>query len=100
MSRLGIQSRSSLAMHLTEHGPLPDVGRRHGSRPGPLVDEVERAGLRGRGGGERSRLYLPPSPEFSCKKLLAAGEERIFTLARVFRNRERSALHHPEFTML
>ena len=51
MSRLGIQSRSSLAMHLTEHGPLPDVGRRHGSRPGPLVDEVERAGLRGRGGG-------------------------------------------------
>ncbi len=51
-------------------------------------------------GGERSRLYLHTSPEFSCKKLLAAGEERIFTLARVFRNRERSALHHPEFTML
>lgn len=52
------------------------------------------------GSGERSRLYLHTSPEFSCKKLLAAGEERIFTLARVFRNRERSALHHPEFTML
>lgn len=51
-------------------------------------------------GGHRSRLYLHTSPEFSCKKLLAAGEERIFTLARVFRNRERSALHHPEFTML
>jgi lysyl-tRNA synthetase class 2 len=51
-------------------------------------------------GGERSRLYLHTSPEFACKKLLAAGEERIFTLARVFRNRERSALHHPEFTML
>jgi lysyl-tRNA synthetase class 2 len=51
-------------------------------------------------GDERSRLYLHTSPEFSCKKLLAAGEERIFTLARVFRNRERSALHHPEFTML
>jgi elongation factor P--(R)-beta-lysine ligase len=50
--------------------------------------------------GERSRLYLHTSPEFACKKLLAAGEERIFTLARVFRNRERSALHHPEFTML
>jgi lysyl-tRNA synthetase class 2 len=50
--------------------------------------------------GERSRLYLHTSPEFSCKKLLAAGEERIFTLAHVFRNRERSALHHPEFTML
>ena len=50
--------------------------------------------------GARSRLYLHTSPEFSCKKLLAAGEERIFTLAHVFRNRERSALHHPEFTML
>lgn len=52
------------------------------------------------GNGERSRLFLHTSPEFACKKLLAGGEERIFTLARVFRNRERSALHHPEFTML
>jgi lysyl-tRNA synthetase class 2 len=51
-------------------------------------------------GGGRSRMQLHTSPEFACKKLLAAGEERIFTLARVFRNRERSALHHPEFTML
>ena len=34
------------------------------------------------------------------KKLLAAGERRIFALARVFRNRERGALHAPEFTML
>jgi elongation factor P--(R)-beta-lysine ligase len=50
--------------------------------------------------GERSRLYLHTSPEFACKKLLAAGERRLFTFARVFRNAERSALHHPEFTML
>ena len=48
----------------------------------------------------RSRLYLATSPEFSCKKLLAAGERRIFELAKVFRNRERGALHHPEFTLL
>ena len=34
------------------------------------------------------------------KKLLAAGETRIFAFARVFRNRERGALHSPEFTML
>jgi lysyl-tRNA synthetase class 2 len=34
------------------------------------------------------------------KKLLAAGERRIFTLARVYRDRERGPLHHPEFTML
>jgi lysyl-tRNA synthetase class 2 len=43
---------------------------------------------------------LRTSPEFACKKLLAAGEARIFDFARVFRNRERGALHHPEFTML
>ena len=50
--------------------------------------------------GDKSRLFLHSSPEFACKKLLAAGEERIFTFARVFRNRERGPLHHPEFTML
>ena len=51
-------------------------------------------------GGERRRLYLHTSPEFACKKLLAAGESRVVSFARVFRNRERGALHHPEFTML
>ena len=55
--------------------------------------------LTGPGGGRR-RLYLHSSPEFACKKLLAAGEERIFSFARVFRNGERGPLHHPEFTML
>jgi len=50
--------------------------------------------------GAASRRYLHTSPEFSMKKLLAAGEERIVDFARVFRNRERSALHHPEFTLL
>ncbi|GJD90500.1 Elongation factor P--(R)-beta-lysine ligase [Methylobacterium hispanicum] len=50
--------------------------------------------------GSRATLYLHTSPEFACKKLLAAGEPRPFSLARVFRNRERGPLHHPEFTML
>jgi len=50
--------------------------------------------------GERAPLYLHTSPEFACKKLLAAGERRIVDFARVFRNRERGPLHHPEFTMV
>ncbi len=50
--------------------------------------------------GTAARRYLHTSPEFACKKLLAAGEPKIFTFARVFRNRERGPLHHPEFTML
>ena len=50
--------------------------------------------------GERTPFYLHTSPEFAAKKLLTAGEERIFEFARVWRNRERSALHHPEFTLL
>jgi lysyl-tRNA synthetase class 2 len=48
----------------------------------------------------RDRRFLRTSPEFACKKLIAAGERRIVEFARVFRNGERSALHHPEFTML
>ena len=50
--------------------------------------------------GPRQPLYLHTSPEFACKKLLAAGETRIFSFGPVYRNRERGPLHHPEFTML
>ncbi|MDR9806708.1 EF-P lysine aminoacylase EpmA [Rhizobium hidalgonense] len=50
--------------------------------------------------GQRAPFYLHTSPEFACKKLLAAGEERISCFAHVYRNRERGPLHHPEFTML
>ncbi|SEQ09226.1 lysyl-tRNA synthetase, class 2 [Devosia sp. YR412] len=50
--------------------------------------------------GEGQQMFLHTSPEFTMKKLLAAGERRIASLQHVWRNRERSALHHPEFTML
>jgi len=50
--------------------------------------------------GTSSTLYLRTSPEFACKKLLAAGERRIVEFAKVFRNRERGALHAPEFTLV
>lgn len=45
-------------------------------------------------------LFLHTSPEFACKKLLAAGERRIVFIGHVFRDREQSPLHHPEFTMI
>lgn len=50
--------------------------------------------------GVARAMYLHTSPEFAMKKLLAAGESRIFAFAHVWRNRERGPLHSPEFTML
>lgn len=50
--------------------------------------------------GVAHRMYLHTSPEFAMKKLLAAGERRIFAFAHVWRNRERGARHSPEFVML
>lgn len=49
--------------------------------------------------GSAAPLFLHTSPEFACKKLLAAGERRIVSIGPVYRNRERGPLHHPEFTM-
>ena len=53
-----------------------------------------------RADGGRVSRYLRTSPEFAAKKLLAAGERKIFEFARVFRDRERGDLHLGEFTML
>ena len=51
--------------------------------------------------GSEELLHLPTSPEFAIKKALGAGFERIFEIARVFRNHgELGPQHHPEFNML
>jgi len=52
------------------------------------------------GGDGQVARYLRTSPEFACKKLLAAGETKIIEFAKVFRGREDSPLHLTEFTML
>lgn len=51
--------------------------------------------------GKKRRAFLIMSPEFSIKKLLAAGIGNCFEITRCFRNKEEvSKLHNPEFTML
>jgi len=56
--------------------------------------------------GTRHAAGLITSPEYSMKKLLGLGMEKIFTLTKVFRNDEEfkatsvASSHNPEFTML
>jgi lysyl-tRNA synthetase class 2 len=51
--------------------------------------------------GRSQRCFLPTSPEFSLKKALCAGMERIYEICRCFRNGgETGPLHQCEFTML
>ncbi|HOK35453.1 MAG TPA: EF-P lysine aminoacylase EpmA [Candidatus Pacearchaeota archaeon] len=53
---------------------------------------------------ERNRKYkgyLITSPEYSLKKLLVAGFEKIFEITKVFRSNESfGGIHNPEFTMI
>jgi len=51
--------------------------------------------------GKKRNGYLIMSPEYSIKKLLAAGIGNCFEITKCFRNEEEvSKLHNPEFTML
>jgi len=45
-------------------------------------------------------LFLRIAPELYLKRLTVGGFERVFEIARVFRNEGMSNRHNPEFTML
>ncbi|MBI2990076.1 MAG: EF-P lysine aminoacylase GenX [Candidatus Magasanikbacteria bacterium] len=61
--------------------------------PMPLVIHDEK--------GESHRMYLHTSPEYTLKKMLAAGFERVFSITKCFRDYESfGGNHNPEFTML
>lgn len=44
--------------------------------------------------------FLPTSPEFSMKKLLVGGLEKIYQICPSFRYEPKSSQHHPEFIIL
>ncbi|MEY2935073.1 MAG: hypothetical protein RL033_5822 [Pseudomonadota bacterium] len=45
-------------------------------------------------------LYLRIAPELHLKRLLVGGYERVYEIARCYRNEGISTRHNPEFTML
>jgi lysyl-tRNA synthetase, class II len=47
-----------------------------------------------------TELYLRIAPELYLKRLVVGGFEKVFEIARVFRNEGMSTRHNPEFTML
>ncbi|MDR2778015.1 MAG: lysine--tRNA ligase [Rickettsiales bacterium] len=47
-----------------------------------------------------SDLFLRISPELYLKRLIAGGFERVFDIAKNFRNEGCDATHNPEFTMI
>ncbi|MFN8792476.1 MAG: EF-P lysine aminoacylase EpmA [Bdellovibrionales bacterium] len=51
-------------------------------------------------GSQSQRVFLPTSPELHLKKALAQGYEKIFEIAKCYRNGEITPLHQPEFWML
>ncbi|MEW6056136.1 MAG: EF-P lysine aminoacylase EpmA [Bdellovibrionota bacterium] len=49
---------------------------------------------------EGTKAFLPTSPEFAMKRILAQGYEKIFQVCKAYRHEPASATHNPEFTIL
>jgi lysyl-tRNA synthetase class 2 len=64
----------------------------------PMV--VAPYGLPQQQSGSHAPVFLPTSPEFAMKKLLAQGYGRIFQICRAYRHEPISTTHNPEFAIL
>ena len=86
------------------HPPLARGPRLRRGRDAGLPPHPRRRAGQGRSSRTTTRstcdLYLRIAPELYLKRLVVGGFEKVFEIARVFRNEGISPRHNPEFTML
>lgn len=64
------------------------------------VSDVNLGSVRVQMSGSDTPLFLHTSPEYTMKRLLAAGSGDIYQICHVYRGAERGRQHNPEFTLL